>query len=310
MRKIRELGKKTRFPEEALVRLFVEIISAARSLEEPLRIAYLGPEGTFTEMAALGYFGSSVERIPTASIEDVFRTVENGKADYGVVPIENSLEGTVNTTLDTFVDSPLKIVGETFLRIRHNLVSNETDLKKIKRVYAHPQAIAQCRRWLSVNLPNVEFVETSSTAKAASVVPLDKYSAAIASEVAAAKYDLKVIARGIEDNPLNYTRFWIIGNRETNPTGEDKTTVICSVKDKPGALYKLLEPFYEERINLTKIESRPSKRKAWDYLFFIDLEGHKSEEKVRRAINSAKEQTMFMKILGSYPRGTREWQEE
>jgi chorismate mutase/prephenate dehydratase len=292
------------FPQKALIQIFTEIMSAARSLEETLRIAYLGPEGTHTEQAVIRHFGSSVELQAFHTIPDVFREVENGKTHFGVVPIENSLEGTVNITLDEFVDSPLQIVGETYLSIHHCLMANVEKITEIKRVYSHPQAFAQCRLWLETNLPNVERIETSSTAKAASMVPWDKFSAAIAGPLAAEKYGLRILEENIEDNPENYTRFWVIGQAGLPIQNPNKTTILVSVKDRPGALLKLLSPFQVYDINLSKIESRPSKRRPWDYLFFIDIDAGINHKGLQKALEKIKEDAVFVKVLGSYMKGT------
>lgn len=292
------------FPQKALMQIFTEIMSAARSLEETLRIAYLGPEGTHTEQAVIRHFGTSVELQSFQTIPDVFREVENGKTHFGVVPIENSLEGTVNITLDEFVDSPLQIVGETYLSIHHCLMANVGSLSEIKRVYSHPQAFAQCRLWLETHLPNVEKIETSSTAKAASMVPWDKFSAAIAGPLAAEKYGLRILEANIEDNPENYTRFWVIGQAGVPIQNPNKTTILVSVKDRPGALLKLLSPFQVYDINLSKIESRPSKRRPWDYLFFIDIDAGIHQKGLSKALEKVKEDAVFVKVLGSYMKGT------
>ena len=241
------------FPTNALLHIFTEIVSAARSLEAPLNVGFLGPEGTFSEQASIKYFGSSVIMDAMPSIADVFRQVENGKMDYGVVPIENSLEGTVNLTLDEFVDSPVKIIAETYLNVHQNLLANVDNISEIKRIYSHPQGFAQTRIWMEANLPNVEKMEVSSTAKAASLVPWDKFSAAIAGELAAEKFGLNILERNIEDNPENYTRFWVISNESHQTFNPEKTTALISVKDKPGALIRLLSPFQVYNLNLSKI---------------------------------------------------------
>ncbi|MGC8771478.1 MAG: prephenate dehydratase [Brevinematia bacterium] len=294
---------KNIFPRDALLQIFTEIVSAARSLEAPINVGFLGPEGTFTEMAVIKHFGSSVVKKPLASIPDVFREVENGKLDFGVVPIENSYEGTVNITLDEFIDSPLKVVGEVYVDIHHNLLANVNSINEIKRIYSHPQTFAQCRIWLETNMPNVEKIEVSSNAKAASMVPWDKFSAAIAGRIAAEKYGLNILAENIEDSPENYTRFWIISSTPREVENAEKTTILVSVKDKPGALLKILEPFNDMKLNLSKIESRPSKRRPWDYIFFIDVEGDIHMDSFKKAIEIVKENAVFLKILGSYSKG-------
>lgn len=292
------------FPKDALIHIFTEIVSAGRALEEATHIGYLGPEGTFTELATRKQFGSSVVTHSFPTIPDVFRAVENGKVKYGLVPIENSLEGTVNITLDEFVDSPVQIIGETYLPVHHNLLANVKDIGEIKRIYSHPQGLSQCRIWIESHLPNAELIEVSSTAKAASMVPWDKFASAIASEIAAEKYGLTILEQNIEDNPENFTRFWVIGMEKTDPSSREKTSVLVSVKDKPGALLRLLAPFQVYDINLSKIESRPSKRRPWDYLFFIDIDKSMDNKSVQNALKKIKEDAVFLKIIGSYPKGT------
>jgi chorismate mutase/prephenate dehydratase len=290
------------FPNDALRIIFREIMSASLSLEEPLKVACLGPLATFTHLAAQRHFGSFARIIPVESIKDVFEAVVEGRADYGVVPIENSNEGVVSYTLDMFMDVDLKVSAEIMLEITHNLLSKNGDIKMVKKIYSHPQAIAQCRRWIERNLPDVKIVDTSSTARAAELAAKDPDGAAIASDLAAKMYDLKFIKRGIEDNKNNYTRFLVVSHEFPPPTGNDKTSIMLSIKDKPGALFEVLTPFYKEKINLTKIESRPSKRKAWEYIFFIDLEGHIEEKKVMKALKEIEKYCIFLKVLGSYPK--------
>ncbi len=290
------------FPNDALRVIFREILSASLSLEEPLKVACLGPLATFTHLAALRHFGSSARFIPVNSIKDVFESVQEGKAEYGVVPIENSNEGVITYTLDMFMDFDLKISAEIMLEINHNLLSLSGDIRKIKKVYSHPQALAQCRRWVERNLPNVTIVDTTSTAKAAELAAGDAEGAAIASELAAKIYDLKFVERHIEDSKKNYTRFLVISRDFPGPTGKDKTSIMLSIKDKPGALYEALSPFKKGRINLTKIESRPSRRKAWEYIFFIDMEGHVEDRRLRKALKEVEKACLYLKVLGSYPR--------
>ncbi len=293
------------FPNDALRVIFREILSASLSLEEPLKVACLGPLATFTHLAALRHFGSSAQFIPVDSIKDVFETVQEGKAAYGVVPIENSNEGVISYTLDMFMDFDLKIAAEIMLEINHNLLSVSGDIRKIKRIYSHPQAIAQCRRWIERNLPHTTIIDATSTAKAAELASRDEDSAAIASELAAKIYDLRFVERHIEDNKDNYTRFLVVSKEFPPPTGKDKTSVMLSIKDKPGALYEVLTPFKKAGMNLTKIESRPSKRKAWEYIFFIDMDGHVQDKKVKKALKEIEKDCIFLKVLGSYPRTDR-----
>jgi len=299
----KELG--AHFPQEGVALVFREIISASRSLEAPLQVAYLGPPATFTHMACMQHFGLSTGYVPVGSIREVFNEVERGRAQYGVVPIENSTEGVVNHTIDMFIDSPLKISGEVLQEVTHHLLSQSGKMDKIKRVYSHPHAIAQCRGWLEANLPGVPAREVYSTARAAELCKEEPAAAAIASELAARMYGLQVVKRRIEDNPNNFTRFLVIGLQSTPPSGHDKTSLMFSIKDRIGALYDMLRIFAEHGINLTKIESRPSKKKAWEYVFFVDLEGHADDPTVGRALDALKGQCLFIKILGSYPAAKR-----
>lgn len=289
------------FPNETLKVIYREILSASLSLEEPLKVAYFGPPATFTHLAAMRYFGSSAQFVPTDSIKGVFDAVESNKAEYGVVPIENSIEGVVSYTLDLFVDYDLKVAAEVMLEISQNLISNSGDKTKIKKVYSNPHAAAQCRQWLEANLPNIPILEITSTAKAAEVASQDDEAAAIASELAAKFYNLQLVEKGIEDNRHNFTRFLVISKAFAKKSGKDKTSIMFSIKDKPGALYDILNPFKQAKINLTKIESRPSKRKAWEYIFFVDMEGHFDDKKLRKAIEEVKDNCLYLKILGSYP---------
>lgn len=289
------------FPNNALKVVFREIISTCLSLEQPLRVAYFGPEGTFTHLAAQTHFGSAAEYLPEHSIKAVFDAVDGGKADYGLVPIENSTEGVVNYTLDMFIDYDLKIAAEVLLEISQNLLSRSGDKASVKKIYSHPQPTAQCRNWLESNMPGVPIFEAASTAKAAEAASRDEDAAAIASEMAARLYDLQFIERHIEDNKDNYTRFLVITRAYPAKTGRDKTSIMFSIKDRPGALYDILRPFRKAKINLTKIESRPSKRRAWEYIFFVDMEGHIEDKKVRKAINEIGDSCLFLKHLGSYP---------
>ena len=299
LKKVIEENKGPLSPE-ALKDVFKLILKISLSLEKKLRIVYLGPEATFTHLAALKTFGEEIELIPLKSINTIFTEVEKKKADYGVVPVENSTEGVITHTLDMFVDSDLKICAEVILEIAHHLMGRG-NIKGVKKVYSHPQAFAQCRSWLEVNLPGVKLIEMESTAQAAYAAAKETGSAAIASEIAASLYKLKIFASRIEDNPNNYTRFFIIGREYTEKSGEDKTSIIFSIKDKVGALYDMLSPFEKYKINLTKIESRPTKKKPWEYIFFVDFIGHKDEERVKKALLELEKKCLFLKILGSYP---------
>jgi chorismate mutase/prephenate dehydratase len=287
---------------DALEAIYREIMSSSLSMEKPLRIAYLGPQATFTHLAALKRFGSQVEYIACNSIADVFLEVERDSADYGVVPIENSIEGAVSHTLDMFVDSDLKICAQIILDVAHNLLANYPK-NKIKRVYSILQVFGQCRIWLQENLPCVEKIEVSSTTRAAQIATKEKYSACIASALAAKVYKLKIIASDIEDSPHNITRFLVIGKTDVGQTGHDKTSILFSVKDKVGALHDMLVPFKKCRINLTKIESRPSKKKAWEYYFYVDLQGHQNNPRIKKALLELETKCAFLKVLGSYPVG-------
>lgn len=286
---------------EALKAIYREIMSSALALEKPLTIAYFGPEATFTHMAAIYRFGSSVQYVPLHTIQDVFEEVERGRADYGVVPVENSTEGVVTSTLDMFIDSDLKIVSEIILPIQHCLLSNY-QLPEIKVLYSHPQALGQCRRWISRYLPNIEVIETSSTTRAAELAANNPNSAAIASILAARKYNLCIIAQDIQDTKDNATRFLVLGRHIPQPTGTDRTSLLLSITDRVGALHSTLQPFRRHGINLTKIESRPSKKKAWTYYFFIDIDGHINDSNVQKALAGVKRHCNLVKILGSYPK--------
>ncbi len=294
------------FPSEAIRHVFREIMSACLSLEKELRIAYLGPKATFTHQASLEHFGLSAYYIPVPTIRDVFLEVETERVDYGVVPVENTTEGVVNYTLDMFLEFDVKIVGEVVIPIKLHLLSNVFSLEEVKEVYSHRQALAQCRNWLEKNLSHAKLVETESTARACEIVLEKEGAGAIASEVAAYTYHLNILAENIQDSLNNYTRFLVLGKRDVKRTGKDKTSLIFAVKDEAGALYKALESFYIYGVNLTKIESRPSRKKAWDYVFFVDLEGHAEDENVKLAIESLKERTQMVKLLGSYPRAVTE----
>ncbi len=291
------------FPNEALKPLYREIMSASLSLEEPLKVAFFGPVATFTHLAGMRHFGSSVSFHPYSSVRGVFEAVDTGKAEFGIVPIENSTEGIVSHTLDMFMDYDLKIHAEVMLEVAQNLLSKTGDIRKIKKIYSHPQAVAQCRGWLEKNLPDVPVLEAASTSKAAEMASADTKVAAIASELAAKMYDLHFVERHIEDSRRNVTRFLVIAPESPPRTGKDKTSIMFSVKDRPGALFDILTPFKRAKINLTKIESRPSKRKAWEYIFFVDMEGHVDDKKVIQAIEGMKQDCLFLKVLGSYPAG-------
>ena len=300
----RNRGERGPLRDEEIVRLFREIMSACLAQQEPLKVAFLGPEGTFTQQAVFKQFGHSVRALPLTSIEEVFHEVEAGTADFGVVPIENSSEVTVNNTLDMFLTSPLGICGEVELRVHHNLMGQMTALGDVQRVCAHPQALAQCRGWLSENLPGVERVPVSSNAEGARRARDEEGTAAIAPMAAAELYALNVLVPEIEDRADNTTRFLVLGRKPFPPSGQDKTTLLVSGAhtDAPGALFRLLEPLAKHAISMTRIESRPSRRRKWDYVFFIDVEGHAASEPLATALGQLKGQASLCRVLGSYPR--------
>jgi len=287
--------------DNSLKAIYREVMSASLALEKKIKVAYLGPEATFTHLASLGKFGSSVEYLSCENINDVFKEVEKGRADYGVVPIENSTEGAITYTLDMFVNSELKICSEILFEISQNLISN-SPLSKISKIYSKAEVFGQCRLWLERNLPRAVLIDVASTTAAAKKAKSLSNSAAIASELAAKVYNLKIVASSIEDNSDNMTRFLVIGKNEVPYTGKDKTSIVFSVKDKVGVLYDMLAPFKKNKINLTKIESRPSKRGAWKYHFFIDFEGYHEDKKVKIALDALSKHCHYLKILGSYPK--------
>jgi chorismate mutase / prephenate dehydratase len=286
---------------EEVARLFREIMSACLALEQPVTAAYLGPEGTFTQAAALKQFGHSVRTIAMGTIGEIFREVESGSCDYGVVPVENSTEGVISHTLDMFLSSPLLITGEVSLRIHHHLMSREAATDTVRTLYSHQQSLAQCRGWLDRNLPHAERVAVGSNAEAARLASLEPGSAAVAGLPAAEIYGLQVLAERIEDEPGNTTRFLVIGSKDAPTSGQDKTSLLCSCRNEAGGLHALLTPLAEHGISMTRIESRPSRRGIWDYVFFIDILGHRSDSKVALALEALKRASLLFKILGSYP---------
>jgi len=286
--------------DEQLHAIYREIMSASLALEKSMTIAYFGPEATFTHQAAIQKFGASLHYSAQKTIGDVFTEVAKKSADYGVVPVENSTEGVVTHTLDMFVDSDLKIVSQVLLEIQQCLMSN-SPRAKIKKLYVHPQSLAQCRGWLAKNLPRAEIIETSSNARSAELAAQEKFSAALGGILAAEKYDLKILAQDIQDNSVNVTRFIVLGRQCSPPTGDDRTSLMISLADRAGTLHDAIAVFRKFKINMTKIESRPSKRKAWEYFFFIDCAGHYQDAKVARAIQHLGKHCNFVKILGSYP---------
>ncbi|MCX7845342.1 MAG: prephenate dehydratase [Dictyoglomaceae bacterium] len=285
----------------AIAEIFKDIISHIRDLEKEIKIGFLGPEGTFTHQAAIKFFGKGSKFIPLPSVENIFQSMENNEVDYGVVPIENSLEGTVGTTMDLLVETTLKVIGEVYLPIQHCLLSLKDSLDEIERIYSHPQALSQCRKWLKENLPKAKEISTSSTTYGASLAKEDPKSAAIASSLASEIFSLKILAKNIQDNWYNRTRFLILGREKLNPSGRDKTSIIFTVKHQAGALFRALKPLYDFNINMTLIQSRPVKSSPFQYLFFVDFQGHHEEERVKRALELLKEECLSFKILGSYP---------
>ncbi len=283
-----------------LMDIYREIMSSTIVLQHPMKVAYLGPQATFTNLASIKKFGSQVDYIATKTITDVFSEVERGNCDFGVVPVENSIEGAVNHTLDMLVDSDLNICSEIRLDIAHNLMA-KCALKDIKCIYTKDQVLGQCRIWLETHLPNCELIEVTSTTKAAEIAAKEKGAAAVASSLAAKVYKLNVLAESIEDSPHNMTRFLVIGKKQAKRSKRDKTSIVFSVKDRVGALHDMLNAFRASKINLTKIESRPSKRKAWDYYFFVDMHGHMSDPKLNKAFTQLEKKCHFLKVLGSYP---------
>ncbi len=288
---------------EEVARLFREIMSACLALEEPVRVAFLGPEGTFTQEAALKHFGHSAVSMPMAVIDEVFREVAAGAASYGVVPVENSSEGVVNHTLDSFMESSLQICGEVELRIHHHfLIGPNTREENITRVYSHPQSLAQCRKWLDSHYPNLDRIPVNSNAEAAKMVRGEWNSAAIAGDMAVELYGLTRLRERIEDRPDNSTRFLVIGRESVPPSGDDKTSIIVAVHNEPGALYSLLEPFKKHQVDLTRLETRPATSGKWTYVFFIDFKGHQTDDNVVAALDALRPRVADLKMLGSYPR--------
>jgi chorismate mutase/prephenate dehydratase len=293
------------FPNGAVRTIFREVISASRAMEGPVTVAYLGPQATFTHMACVQWFGQSVSNLPMNSIKEVFREVERGRADFGVVPIENSSEGVVNHTLDLFVDSPLQIFGEVLQEVSHHLLSKSGRIEDIRQVCSHSHALAQCKVFLETHLPHIQTTEVGSTARAAEMAQGNPEIAAIASDLSAQLYHLVIIRKRIEDHTNNVTRFLVISQKNPKRTGRDKTSILFAMQDRVGALYETLRPLSEHGINLTKIESRPSRKKAWEYLFYVDLEGHLEDPTLQRALDDFKTRAIGLKVLGSYPMAER-----
>ncbi len=289
-------------PDEVVARLFREIMSACLALERPVTVAYLGPAGTFSERAAVKHFGEGAVTHPCASIDEVYRTVESNAADFGVVPVENSTEGAVGRSLDLMPQTPLKTCGEVLIRIHHHLMASDVaPFGNIQKVFSHGQSLAQCHEWLNANLPHAERVAVASNAEAARRASLEPFAAAVAGEMAAAHYKLTLLASNIEDEPNNTTRFLVLGNYEPKPSGRDKTSLVLSAANRAGAVYEMLTPFAQRGVSMSKFESRPSKVAMWEYLFFIDIDGHQSDANVAAAMAELKKIAGYVKVLGSYP---------
>jgi chorismate mutase/prephenate dehydratase len=295
-------------PAERVAAVFRELISACRGMEAAIRVAYLGPQGTFSEQAVRKQFGHAVEAQPTASVDEAFRRCESGAADFAVVPLENSSEGAVGRTHDLLLATPLKICAELELRVQQNLLSRAASLGAVKRVYSHAQSLAQCNAWLNQNLPGAERLSVASNAEAAQRAAAEHDAAAIAGEAAAANYGLALLARSIEDDPNNTTRFVVLGNLEPAPTGRDRTSLVMSADNKPGAVHALLTPLAENGVSMSRIESRPARALRgglWEYVFFVDLEGHRQDGRVAAALEALRRLAPFLKVLGSYPAALR-----
>ena len=309
LRRVRERNEKLReemggvVGDDEMVHLMREIMSTSLAAEMPMTVAYLGPEGTYPQAAVIKHFGHAVKEADVKTIAEVFGIVEQGRAHFGVVPVENSTEGVITHTLDCFATSKLKVCGEVHVPINHNLLSNADGMPSVKKVYAHPQALAQCRGWLERYLPDAELVTASSNAEAAIIAAKTADAAAIASDIAAKLYQIKVLASGIEDERNNTTRFLIIGSNTYKESGEDKTTIMISTPNKVGSLFELLKPLYDAGVDMSRIESRPSRQTNWEYVFFIDLVGHVDRPEVSQALKELKEKSAFFKLIGSYPVG-------
>ncbi len=301
IKRIKDLNRGPLSDKEA-GRLIREVMSACLALEQPLKIAYLGPEGTFTQAAALKHFGNSVDTVALSCIPDVFSAVQAGHADFGLVPVENSTEGVISHTLDMFIQSDLKVCGEVEVRIHHQLANLSKDPSDISKIYSHQQSFAQCRNWLDRNFPSIERIPVNSNAEAARIAAQDNHAAAICGVQAAEIFGLKICNNNIEDLANNTTRFMVIGNIHVEPSGMDKTTILMSAHNRPGSLLALLKPLADYSISMNKIESRPSPHRLWEYVFFIDIEGHQKDENVAKALAELKNQAALFKILGSYPK--------
>ena len=288
---------------ETVALLFREIMSACLALERPITVAYLGPRGTFSERAALKHFGLAADAVPATSIDEVFREVESGAADFGIVPVENSTEGAVGRSLDLMPQTPMQVCGEVIVRIHHNLMAKEppASLERIGRVFSHGQSLGQCHEWLNANLPRAERIAVASNAEAARRAAEEPGSAAVAGEMAAAHYGLAILHANIEDEPNNTTRFLILGDYRPRPSGRDKTSLVLSARNRAGAVYEMLTPFATRGVSMTKFESRPSRVALWEYFCFVDIEGHRDDPQVAEALAEVARIAGYLKVLGSYP---------
>jgi chorismate mutase/prephenate dehydratase len=302
LRRIKEANKGP-LSGETVALLFREIMSACLALERPITVAYLGPRGTFSESATVKHFGHAAVGSPAASIDEVFRSVESGAADFGVVPVENSTEGAVGRSLDLMPNTPMKVCGEVIVRIHHNLMARDpaASFAGIRRVFSHGQSLGQCHEWLNANLPHAERVAVASNAEAARRAAEEAGSAAVAGEAAAQHYGLAILAQNIEDEPNNTTRFLVLGDYQPGPSGKDKTSMVLSARNRAGAVYEMLTPFATRGVSMTKFESRPSRVALWDYLFFVDIEGHRDDPQVAAALEDVARVAGYLKVLGSYP---------
>jgi chorismate mutase / prephenate dehydratase len=300
LRRVSELNQGP-MPSSGLRRIYAEIMSACRAMEDQLAVAYLGPRGTYSQEAAIRHFGGSVETRSCTTIDDVFKQVETGATGYGVVPVENSTEGAIGRTLDLLLTTPAKVCGEIMLPVRQCLMSKAKQLAAIKKVYSHTQSLAQCQHWLAKNLPGAERIAVVSNAEAALLAARDSKSAAIASKTAADIYKLHLLARNIQDESRNTTRFLVLAREDVAPSGRDKTSLILSARNVPGAIHDLLTPLAKMGVSMTRLESRPAKTGLWEYVFYVDIEGHASDNKVARALEAIERKASFVKNLGSYP---------
>jgi chorismate mutase/prephenate dehydratase len=300
MRRVSSTGEGP-LSAEAIGRIYSEVVSACRALEQDLRVCYLGPEGTFSEMALYEHFGRSVKGLPCASIDEVFRMAESGSVQYAIAPVENSTEGAIARTLDLLLTTSLRICGEAVLRVRQNLMCKSDALEQITKVYSHPQSLAQCQGWLAQNLPRAERVALSSNAEAARRASQESDASAIGPAIAAERYGLSILAAGIEDDSRNRTRFLVLGAQDTRPTGRDRTSLAMTAPNRPGAVHELITPFADNGVSMSRIESRPARTGQWEYYFYVDLEGHQEDPALAKALEEIRGKAPFLKIFGSYP---------